>query len=237
MGCNVIESTQRTNNIEENGHLVKLKAENNVFFSLTTLKNDLFYSKDPKKLLQFYSTFSNAESIIDWLENRPKGRTKIIEVEGDKDCIVVIPTANHNNEYSQKCRDEIFKGMHIIFVESGNYSDPFFSFSHSCNVGLKKALEYSPTFIVWSNDDMLEHDDSERLKSELKKILNNKVKAVFAKHQHQVSTPVKVIEFNFVKFQKYLFHGIPVCKICLLHLSKYGGSYCQRHNIYEKISS
>ena len=194
----MIEATPKSNDKEENILFSPLKNEADKFFSLTNLRNDLFYSKDPRKVLEFYFSFRNVKSIIDWLENRPTGRTKIIEVEGDKDCIVIIPTANHKNDHSQRCKDKIFKGMHIIFVESGNYSDTYFSFSHSCNVGIKKALEYKPTFIVWSNDDMLKIDEPDRLRDELNGILNNRIKIVFARQRHQVSTPVRVVKFSLV---------------------------------------
>ena len=192
------KTSLNSNYKEESRLFSELGTERGIFFSLATMRNDLFFSNDPGKVLEFYSSFNNVESIIDWLENRPKGRTKIIEIDGNNDCIVVIPTANHNNVHSQRCKDEIFTGMHIIFVESGNFQDPFFSFSHSCNVGLRKAMEYGPTFIVWTNDDMLKIDESDKLRDELNKISNNRIKAVFAQRRHQVSTPVKVVKFSLI---------------------------------------
>ncbi|MEM3860085.1 MAG: hypothetical protein QW478_11905 [Candidatus Micrarchaeaceae archaeon] len=82
------------------------------------------------------------------MKERPKGRAEIIEVEGDKEIIVVIPTADFNGKYAKECRENIFKGLHIIFVESGFPKDPYFNYAHNCNVGIKKAMEYNPKWIV-----------------------------------------------------------------------------------------
>ncbi|MEM3265823.1 MAG: hypothetical protein QXH07_07700, partial [Thermoplasmata archaeon] len=102
----------------------------------------------------------------------------IYEVEGNKDIIVVIPTADFNGRYAKTCRDEIFKGLHIIFVVSGkgNY---YFNFAHNCNVGIKKALEYSPKWIILSNDDMHKIDDISALVEQLKIVNNEEYGAVF----------------------------------------------------------
>lgn len=173
--------------------------KNDVFFlSLATYKNDLFMSKNPSKILEFYTSFNNVQEIITWLKERPRGRAEIFEVDGDNDVIVVIPTADHNNEHSIRCKNEIFHGMRIIFVESANFGDPYFSFSHNCNIGIKKALEYNPKYIVWTNDDMLKIDDSKKLHFEVLNILDKNPKAVFAKMNHQVSTPVRIIKFNLL---------------------------------------
>ncbi|MEM3829048.1 MAG: hypothetical protein QXP36_07540 [Conexivisphaerales archaeon] len=101
------------------------------------------------------------------MKERPKGRAEIIEVEGDKEIIVVIPTADFNGKYAKECRENIFKGVHIIFVESGYPRDPYFNYAHSCNIGIKKAMEYNPKWIVISGDDVIKVDELEILRKEL----------------------------------------------------------------------
>jgi GT2 family glycosyltransferase len=78
-----------------------------------------------------------------------------------------------NGKFALNCRNEIFKGLHIIFVESG-YNNYYFNYAHNCNAGLKKAMEYNPKWIIVSNDDMYKIDPPEKLKEELSKLNNNK---------------------------------------------------------------
>ena len=122
-----------------------------LFFSLVNYRNILLTSNDPKKILEFYNGFDNRDQLIRWMKERPKGSTYIHEVEGDKDIVVVIPTANFNGIYAVNCRENIFKGLHIIFVENGGKDDFYFNYAHSCNVGIKKAMDYNPKWVVVSN--------------------------------------------------------------------------------------
>jgi len=62
--------------------------------------------------------------------------------------------------------------LHMIFVESGEIPDPYFNYAHNCNLGIKKAMEYNPKWIVLSNDDMVKEDAIERLSSILLKLNN-----------------------------------------------------------------
>ncbi|MEM3860457.1 MAG: hypothetical protein QW478_13865, partial [Candidatus Micrarchaeaceae archaeon] len=139
-----------------------------LFFSTTWCRDRLFASDNPNDILKFYDTFSNRDELIQWMKERPKGTAEIIEVEGDKEIIVVIPTADFYGKYAKECRENIFKGLHIVFVASGFPKDPYFNFAHTCNVGIKKAMEYNPKWIVYSNDDMFKIDDVSKLKKELK---------------------------------------------------------------------
>jgi len=141
-----------------------------IFFSLVDYRNNLFTSNDPKRIMEFYEGFENQEQTIQWMKERPKGVSYIHEVEGDKDIIVVIPTADFNGKYARECRDNIFKGLHIVFIESGGRDDFYFNYAHNCNIGIKKAMEYSPKWILVSNDDMYKIDDIKVLKNELSKI-------------------------------------------------------------------
>jgi hypothetical protein len=124
------------------------------------------------------------------MKERPKGHYDIIEVEGNKDIIVVIPTADFNGKFAKACRDDIFKGLHIIFVQSGGLEDYYFNIAHNCNAGIKKALEYNPKWIILSNDDMYKIDDVDVLKNELAKLDNKKVDIVFLEKGNYYSIPM-----------------------------------------------
>jgi hypothetical protein len=113
------------------------------------------------------------------MKERPKGHYDIIEVEGNKDIIVVIPTADFNGKFAKACRDDIFKGLHMIFVQSGGREDYYFNFAHNCNAGIKKAMEYNPKWIIYSGDDMYKIDDVEILINELSKLDPEKIDCVF----------------------------------------------------------
>ena len=143
-----------------------------LFFSLVDYRNNYFTSDDPKKIVEFYNGFENRDQLIQWMKERPKGVANVHEVEGDKDIIVVIPTADFNGKYATECRENIFKGIHIIFVESGEVPDPYFNYAHNCNLGIKKAMEYNPGWIVCSGDDVYKVDDSRILISQLMDIDN-----------------------------------------------------------------
>ena len=142
----------------------------NLFFSLVDYKNNYFTSNDPNKIIEFYDGFEDRDQLTNWMKERPTGVTNIFEVEGSNEIIVVIPTADFNGKYARECRENIFKGLHIIFVESGEVPDPYFNYAHSCNVGIKKAMEYNAKWIVVSNDDEIYIDSVDILKQELLKL-------------------------------------------------------------------
>ncbi|MEM0136393.1 MAG: hypothetical protein QXU18_14400 [Thermoplasmatales archaeon] len=158
-------------------------------FSLVDYRNNYFTSEDPNKIIEFYNGFKNREQLIQWMKDRPKGMHTIYEVEGDKDIIVVITTADYDGKYAKECRENIFKGLHIIFVESGGRDDFYFNIAHNINVGIAKAMEYNPKWIVFSGDDMYKIDVSEVLVSKLRMISN--------------------VEFDFVYTYPSLYHSHP----------------------------
>jgi len=179
-------------NNEIRSNLLQCPLDNNdkLFFTLMDYLNNLFMSKDPKDILRFYDFFENRDQLIKWMKDRPKGNYRIVEFNKDEnDIIVVIPTMDVNGKFAKTCRDEIFKGLHIIFVESGvgNY---YFNYAHNCNAGIKKAIEYNPKWIVLSNDDMYKINDVEVLKKELGKLDNKKVDIVFLENGDYYSEPL-----------------------------------------------
>ncbi|WP_188681481.1 glycosyltransferase family 2 protein [Thermogymnomonas acidicola] len=156
--------------------------ETPIFFSLVDYRNSYFMSNEPEKILEFYDGFDNRDELIRWMKERPKGVANLYEVEGRKNIIVVIPTADFNGRYARNCREEIFKGLHMIFVESGEFPDPYFNFAHNCNVGIIRAMEYDPEWIVVSNDDMYKISPIEELEEELHRIENTEVYLVMTKY-------------------------------------------------------
>lgn len=167
------------------------KSEGPIFLSLFDYLNDQFNSDDPQKILEFYNNFESRDQLIKWMKERPKGVAHIREVEGDKDIIVVIPTADFGGKYATECRENIFNGLHIIFVDGGNERDFYFNYSHKCNIGIRKAMEYSPKWIVISNDDMYKIDDISTLKRELSKLDNAKTDLVFTHRSQYHSVPAR----------------------------------------------
>jgi len=168
-------------NSEIRSNLLQCPRDNNdkIFFTLMDYLNNLFTSKDPKDILRFYDFFKNRNQLIKWMIERPKGNYRIVEFNKDEnDIIVVILTMDVNGKLAKTCRDEIFKGLHIIFVESG-VSNYYFNYAHNCNAGIKKAMEYNPKWIVLSNDDMYKIDDVEILINELSKLDPEKIDCVF----------------------------------------------------------
>ena len=161
-------------------------------FSLLDYRNNYFVSDDPNKIIEFYYSFENREQLIQWMRERPKGVAYIQEVEGDKDIIVVILTADFNGKYAMECRENIFKGLHIVFVESGGRGDFYFNYAHNCNVGIKKAMEYNPKWVVVSNDDMLKIDDIDKLKAELAKIPEDTEVILASSPENRFSVPTYI---------------------------------------------
>jgi hypothetical protein len=163
-----------------------------LFFSLVDYRNNYFTSEDPDKIIEFYNGFKNSDQLIQWMRERPKGVVNIHEVDGDKDIIVVIPTADFNGKYAKECRENIFKGLHIIFVESGEVPDPYFNYAHNCNVGIRKAMEYNPKWIVLSNDDMNKIDHVKKLIIELNGISELEFDIAYLENKNKVVNLVRI---------------------------------------------
>jgi len=172
------------------------KSDTQIFFSLVDYLNSLYTSKDPRRVIEFYNGFHSMDELMEWMKERPKGVPWIREVEGQKDIIVVIPTADFNGKYAKECRDNIFKGLHMIFVESGGKNDFYFNFAHYVNAGVKKALEYKPKWIIYSGDDMYKIDDVNVLVRQLKNINEENYNAVFTKPARYHSAPCKIMKIN-----------------------------------------
>ena len=169
--------------------------------------NRLFTSKNVEDVIKFYDHFDTAEQLIEWMKNRPSAPMKIYEVEGEKDIVVVIPTANHEGELAKNCANNIFKGQQIVFVESNG---PFFNFARSCNYGIKYSLKYKPKWIIISNDDMYKIDDIKLLKKQLNLVsVSTDVCSVSELPEHCHSSEIWVTKPSFFReaIFKYIFRG------------------------------
>ena len=176
--------------------------ENSLFFSLVDYRNNYFTSDDPDKIIEFYNGFKNRDQLIQWMRERPKGVANIHEVEGEKDIIVVIPTADFYGKYAKECRDNIFKGLHMVFVESGEAPDPYFNYAHNCNIGIMKAMEHNPKWIVISNDDMYKLDDIHKLVHNLSEHRNADIVYVTKSHHHSHVSNIATPTYFFKLYQK-----------------------------------
>jgi hypothetical protein len=174
-----------------------------LFFSITWCRDRLFVSDDPADIMKFYGTFRNNRELIEWMTERPKGRAEIIEVEGDKRVIAVLATGNYDGKYAKECRDNIFNGLHMVFVESGYPKDPYFNYAHSYNVGIKRALSHNPKWIVISNDDMQKIDSIEVLREELTKAESEGADVVLARESKNHTTRRKIARYNILFFLYY----------------------------------
>jgi hypothetical protein len=67
----------------------------------------------------------------------------------------------------------------MVFVESGGKEDFYFNYAHNCNMGIKKAMEYNPKWVVVSNDDMEAVDSISVLTAQLRNINHRKIGCVF----------------------------------------------------------
>ncbi|MHB1493638.1 MAG: glycosyltransferase family protein [Thermoplasmataceae archaeon] len=137
------------------------------------------------------------------MKERPKGASYIHEVEGDNEIIVVIPTADYEGKYARNCRNNIFNGLHMIFVESGENPDPYFNYSHNCNVGIRKALEYDPKWVVISNDDV----KTERIEN-LINLLQTATENYYVPKNTYSNTDAVVLNINKAIFTVYALYKL-----------------------------
>lgn len=158
------------------------REESNIdlFFSTLHLRNELYESGRIEKIIEFYNSFQNTFELINWMKERPKGRYRIIISQGDPDYMVVIPTIDHMSKFSQTCVNDIFRGMTVIFVESGR--NLYFNYAHNVNVGIRYAMNLSPKWIIVSNDDMYKIDDPENLMRDLDKCSENDIQIAFPRN-------------------------------------------------------
>ncbi|AWR99383.1 hypothetical protein [Metallosphaera hakonensis] len=155
---------------------------------------NLFTSDDVKKIEQIYSDF-NRESIISWMRNRLTADISIFEINGDEEIVVVIPTADVNGSKARES-SEVFRGSKIILVES---KGSLFNYARSVNAGVKYALNFSPKWVVVSNDDVHKIDDMSTLRDQLSTATKGLVLAKPSKYHSYAVSLMSVDKLEFIK--------------------------------------
>ncbi len=176
-------------------------------FNLVDYRNNYFTSDNFDKILQFFNGFENRRQLIEWMAERPKGSADIYEVEGDKNIIVVIPTADIFGQHAKACRDIIFTGLHIIFVVSGEIPDHYFNFAHNVNLGINKAMEYNPKWVIYSNDDVFKIDEIMILRRELNLLDNRAFDIIIPKRLKHHITYSRLSEARFTRLALFFILG------------------------------
>ncbi|MHB8360880.1 MAG: hypothetical protein ACYDBI_09605 [Thermoplasmataceae archaeon] len=139
--------------------------------------DQLYDSNDLSDLFLFYDSFDNTKDIVDWMIRRPKVNGKIVDIDGDDDIVVVVPTIDSNSEMFVNLREKVFPGLRIVAVESGK--TPFFSYSRNVNKGISHALKYKPRFVIVSNDDMYRIDHIEILLNQLSNVPDDEENVIY----------------------------------------------------------
>lgn len=140
----------------------------------------LYRSEDVQDIFSFYQNFTDPVQLIKWMKSRPPSPRTLFQQDGNHDITVVIPTRDHRSELAENCATNVFHGLQLLFVESGNTKD--FNYAQNVNWGIKKALEFDPKWIVVSNDDVIKADPVSKLTKLIGEIEPNSVKTVFTLH-------------------------------------------------------
>lgn len=124
---------------------------NRIYFSESNLEKK-WSSMKPGILSNFFREVVEPERLEDFMEKRPKTDVEfeIYSNSGDNGIVLVVPTPDSQGKNASTLKDS-FQDSTIVFVES---SGEFFNYAHSCNAGVKKALELNPRWIIISNDDI-----------------------------------------------------------------------------------
>lgn len=141
--------------------------------------NDLFVSNNIEDVLKFYNKFSNRDELFQWMKDRPKSNANIEVNNFNTKAVVVIPTKDCESKYAQACKTSIFNNITQVFVESVKPVDYYFNYARNVNIGVAKAMELSPDWIIISNDDMEKIDPPEKLLSELTKFDSEQYDTLF----------------------------------------------------------
>ena len=186
-------------------------SHNNVFFQarrdnkpaateLPDARNDLYLSDNEQDLLRFYDSFESAADLVAWMRNRPKGESSILRVEGrNNDIVVVIPTMSVNGNFAKTCL-KTFKGLELVFVESGAHNR-YFNFAYNCNAGFRYVLDnLNPSWIVYSNDDMYAMDTPQILENELNNIVGEPSIVFAGMHSHYHSYVSRFLQPTYAHY-------------------------------------
>jgi len=158
---------------------------------------ELFSSGKPELVEKVYTL--GREEIISWMRGRERAKLNFTETEGDTEVITVVPTANVKGERAREVMD-IYHPLKVIFVESRG---PLFNYATSVNAGISRALEYSPKWIIVSNDDVHGKDPIQKL---LEGLSSTDKGLVMASPSSYHTYPVSLVEMRpyFLKGMKFM---------------------------------
>jgi GT2 family glycosyltransferase len=156
-----------------------------------------FSSSDPELVERVYSF--GRDKIISWMRKRERAKIRFFETEGETEVVVVVPTADAKGSRAREVV-EVFNPLKVIFVESNG---PLFNYATSVNAGVSRALNYSPKWIVISNDDVHGRDPVKKLLDELSTTNRGLVMASPSSYH---TYPVSLIEVRpyFLKGMKFI---------------------------------
>ena len=160
-------------------------------------------SKNIDDVVRFYDSFSSRQELIQWMRIRPKPEVGLKELDGNKDIVVLILTANFNGRYVEHCINEIYPGLHTILIGGEGHNNSYFNPAYYLNSGIEKAIAYNPRWIIISSDDMRSIHSVDKLKSRLEVIDESKVDVVFTQPSKYHSIPNNLSGANF--FRTLLF--------------------------------
>lgn len=155
-----------------------------------------FRSHRPEDLVRFYESFQSTNELIEWMREKPNSEPTIRSVEGDTEVVVVVPTGNYQGGFAEACRQTIFRGLQMVFVESRTAPDPDFRLAHNANIGFSEAMKLRPNWIVFSNDDMYRIDPVTKLVKQLRELDHTRLKAVFTAPSEYHSIPANLCQFR-----------------------------------------
>lgn len=125
----------------------------------------IWQTSDKLRFYDLYSRIQKPDDLVPLLERVPKASVDLrLDRPANKSKIlVVVPTSDEKSKRSREVSD-FFAPYPVLFVVS---SGPNFTYSRSCNAGIKEAVKYDPDWIVLCNDDMIFMDPVEVLVNSL----------------------------------------------------------------------
>ena len=129
---------------------------------------EYFYnSKDKLDWQNFYRNLRTPKDAIEFSHSRqnPYYAIKIINDVGYPKLVVVIPTPDVHDRITERTIAH-FGNTCIILVESSGNN---FNFAKSMNIGIQRALQLDPKWILLCNNDVYPVDNIEKLEFSLKK--------------------------------------------------------------------
>lgn len=161
--------------------------------------NNLFISKDYRKVLEFYEHFKDADQLIEWMRRRPVEQARISNSANvNLGVVAIVPTPDAFGKNATQI-EKVLQGIPIVFSESkGDY----WNYAYAANQAYAYALkQYRPKWVIVSNDDVQSLDNMQVLIKELDKYKDKAI--LHVQHNHQ--TMATIGKESVLK--KILVHG------------------------------